>query len=322
MGKLSKITWTHHTFNPWWGCQRVSPGCQNCYAEAFAKRTGNKVWGPNTPRRLLSDSHWNEPLKWNREAEAAGERHRVFCASMADVFEDRRDLDKLRQRLWALIDATPWLDWLLLTKRPENFQKLGDLAMARCWLGTTAEDQSRFDQRVEHLLSVEAAVHFLSCEPLLGPINAASHLVKSIGIHTSLDIDYALNQERRWLRCITEDGRRLSEKEAEEKLRELKESGAEVAIMGECDDFDPKVGCRGHKSPSIDWVIGGSESGPRARPMEIAWLESLRDQCAQAGVPFFTKQIANKSDRKGEKHPELWPGGADAWPRQFPEASP
>src|SRR5512138_1944819 len=102
--KDSKIAWTDHTFNPWWGCVRVSEGCVNCYAETFAKRTGNDVWGVNKPRRFFGEKHWAEPLKWNTEAEQKDGRTFVFCASMADVFEDRRDLDEPRERLWKLIE--------------------------------------------------------------------------------------------------------------------------------------------------------------------------------------------------------------------------
>src|SRR5688500_18924379 len=120
MGKNSKIEWTNHTFNPWWGCTRVSAACKHCYAEAWAKRVGKKVWGPKAPRRFFGDAHWAGPLKWNREAEEGGIRARVFCASMADVFEARKDLQEPRAQLWKLIEKTPHLDWLLLTKRPHK----------------------------------------------------------------------------------------------------------------------------------------------------------------------------------------------------------
>lgn len=166
----SKIEWTHHTFNPWWGCQRVSPGCEHCYAEAFAKRTGHGIWGPTADRRFFGDKHWAEPVKWNRLALAAGERHRVFCASMADVFEDRRDLDEQRIRLWKLIAATPQLDWLLLTKRPENLLAMVpwfDRPWSNVWLGATVEDRRRATRRMSYLCRVPAAIHFLSLEPLL-----------------------------------------------------------------------------------------------------------------------------------------------------------
>lgn len=177
MGAESKIEWCHHTFNPWWGCQRVSPGCEHCYAESFAKRVGLKVWGPEsagTPRRFFGDKHWAEPLKWNDRAAKLGVRERVFCASMADVFEDRADLIEPRARLYTLIAQTPSLDWLLLTKRPENIARM--LLGARrenVWLGTTTEDQQRADQRLPHLLACAhlAAKTFVSYEPALGPVD-------------------------------------------------------------------------------------------------------------------------------------------------------
>jgi hypothetical protein len=120
MGKDSKIAWTHHTFSPWWGCSHVSPGCVRCYAEVWAKRTGHDVWGAKGDRRTFPEKHWREPLAWNAAAQRAGERRRVFCASMADVFEDHPALPPERAKLWPLIEATPNLDWLLLTKRIEN----------------------------------------------------------------------------------------------------------------------------------------------------------------------------------------------------------
>ena len=177
MGADSKIEWTHHTFNPWWGCERVSPGCQHCYAESLAKRYGHKVWGKQSPRRFFGENHWNEPLRWNRDAQAAGERRRVFCASMADVFEERENLIHERLRLWDLIEATPWLDWLLLTKRPQNVLLLSPIRWDRfgwpdnVWIGTTVEDQQRADERVPILCAIPARVRFLSCEPLIGPVN-------------------------------------------------------------------------------------------------------------------------------------------------------
>ena len=177
MGEGSKIEWTDHTFNPWWGCTRVSPACDHCYAETFAKRTGHDVWGRDGDRRTFGDKHWSEPVRWNEKAKAEGVRRRVFCASMADVFEDRPDLDGERARLWDLIDDTPSLDWLLLTKRPENIQRMYPSRwhyrhpQANVWLGTTVENQRYADLRIPKLLQVPAAVHFLSCEPLLGAID-------------------------------------------------------------------------------------------------------------------------------------------------------
>lgn len=171
MGKDTAIAWTHHTFNPWWGCVKVAPECANCYAETFAKRTGHKVFGPGGARRFFKDPHWNEPLAWDREAFNAAERRRVFCGSMCDVFDPEVD-ESWRMRLWGLIEATPSLDWLLLTKRPEaaaaciptGWSKIRD----QVWLGTSAGCQETADRAIPALLSLDAAVHFVSAEPLLG----------------------------------------------------------------------------------------------------------------------------------------------------------
>lgn len=179
MGKNSRIEWTHHTFNPWWGCVRVSDACKHCYAEAWAKRVGSVAWGARAERRFFSDAHWRQPLKWQAEAEAAGERRRVFCASMADVFEDRRDLDAPRERLAGLIATTPRLDWLLLTKRPEVAQRLAPWGAAwpeNVWLGTTAENARWAAKRLPALVAAGARVRFVSCEPLLGPLDLSPWL--------------------------------------------------------------------------------------------------------------------------------------------------
>lgn len=181
MGKFSHIEWTHHTFNPWWGCVKVSPACENCYAESWAKRVGSKVWGTKAPRRFFGDDHWTEPVRWNEEARRRGVRYRVFCASMADVFEDRRDLDASRSRLWKLIESTPSLDWLLLTKRPDAVGELApweEVWPNNVWLGTTVENQIWAGRRIPHLLSIPAKVRFLSCEPLLGPLDLSAVMPK------------------------------------------------------------------------------------------------------------------------------------------------
>ena len=208
MGVKTAIAWTDHTFNPWWGCERVSPGCQHCYAETFAKRTGNIVWGKNADRRRFGDKHWNEPLKWNAAAEKAGRRERVFCASMADVFEYRPDHHDDRQHLWSLIAETPWLTWQLLTKRPENVRDMVPVGWllgnpgwpSNVWIGTTVEDQKRADERVPILSRIPGAVRFLSCEPLLGPVDLSDQLDcihwvivggESGPGHRPLDLDHA-----------------------------------------------------------------------------------------------------------------------------------
>lgn len=188
MAKNSSIEWTHHTFNPWWGCAKVSPACRYCYAETWAKRVGQGVWGASAPRRFFSDRHWKEPLRWNSEAEESGQRRRVFCASMADVFERRSELKEPREALWHLIDKTPWLDWLLLTKRPQNIEHMvpwSDTWPSNVWLGTTVENQNWAEKRLPLLLKHRAAVRFLSCEPLLGSIDLSSWIKpnQSEGLH-------------------------------------------------------------------------------------------------------------------------------------------
>jgi protein gp37 len=183
MGKNSRIEWTDHTFNPWWGCTKVSEACKNCYAEAWSKRVGQQVWGPTAERRFFGERHWQEPLKWNADAAAHRKRRRVFCASMADVFEDRRSLDVWRSKLWELIEATPQLDWLLLTKRPEHveaFTPWGRTWPRNIWLGTTVENQETADERLPHLRKIPAAVRFISAEPLRGPLEIQSWLRTTI----------------------------------------------------------------------------------------------------------------------------------------------
>lgn len=184
MSENSAISWTDHTFNPWWGCVKISPACTNCYAATFDHRLGGDHWGPKSERKFFGEKHWNGPRKWNRNAEKAGIRQRVFCASMADVFEDREDLIEPRRDLFNLIAITQSLDWLLLTKRPENLARMlpwvngqgidGVGPWGNVWIGTTVESQEYADARIAHLLSVPAVVHFLSCEPLLGPIDLSA----------------------------------------------------------------------------------------------------------------------------------------------------
>lgn len=276
MGEITKISWCHHTFNIVWGCTKVSEACAHCYAERDSKRYGFDIWGQNASRRVLSDGYWREPMKWNRAAKEAGERRRVFCSSMADVFEDHPTVAEQRLRLWPLIAETPWLDWLLLTKRPENMRKFtpdawGGGRRAReenpsgrwpsnVWAGCTVELQKRAEERVPWILEVPAEVRFLSCEPLLGPIDLEN--VEP----------YYLQRDKR--------------------------------------EHDPivRIDClRGHvKGPDdvlderISWVIAGAESGHGRRPMDIEWVRALRDQCAAAGTAFFFKQVVDEHGAKTE----------------------
>lgn len=171
MAEETGISWTNSTFNPWWGCVEVSPGCDHCYARDTSHRYGHEIWGKESPRRFFGDKHWNEPLKWNRKAGESGNPWRVFCASMADVCEEREELEPWRQRLWKLIEATPYLTWLLLTKRPMNFPKMLPAhwithPLPNVWLLTTVEDNER-TWRIPELLKTPAVVHGISYEPAL-----------------------------------------------------------------------------------------------------------------------------------------------------------
>lgn len=183
MAKNSKIEWTDHTFNPWVGCTKVSPGCDHCYAEGWAKRTGGSaLW--QGERRRTSEANWRQPVKWNKQSEAEGRRYRVFCASLADVFDNQAE-PEWRDDLFALIRETPHLDWLLLTKRPQNIAKMlpadWRAGYPNVWLGTTVENQTEADRRIPHLLNVPARVRFLSCEPLLGPVDLTAHFLNPQG---------------------------------------------------------------------------------------------------------------------------------------------
>lgn len=177
MSQKTGIAWTDHTFNPWWGCLKVSPGCKNCYAETLSSRYGHDVWGPvaTTQRRTFGAKHWADPLAWNHAALAAGERRRVFSGSMCDVFEDHPTANAQRPLLWDLIRDTTSLDWQLLTKRPENIAAMlpadWGAGYPNVWLGTSVEDQERAIERIPVLLKIPAAVRFLSCEPLIGPVD-------------------------------------------------------------------------------------------------------------------------------------------------------
>ena len=282
MAENSGIEWTDHTFNPWMGCTKVSPACKNCYAERDFDHRYKKVnWGPSGERRMTTDANWNKPIKWNREATAS--RPRVFCASLADVFEDwqgpildhnatqlfthdngnivrladanvdapyhrEATMDDLRKRLWALIDATPNLDWLLLTKRPENFDRMWDRASREnVLLGTSIENQEWADKRLSYLHNAKrygfVSKTFVSAEPLVGGVilqgNANGKTYNHLG-----------------------DG-------------------------------------------GLDWVITGGESGPAARPCEPDWFRSLRDQCEATGTPFHFKQwgeFDEHQNRVGKKN--------------------
>jgi len=181
-GKLmenSKIEWCDHTFNPWWGCQHAgSPGCDNCYAEAFARRLGIDCFGLGKPRRVFGETHWAEPLRWNRAAEKAGKRAIVFSGSMCDIFEPV-EMWSERWRLYDLIGRTPNLFWLLLTKRPENLGKMKPPHgfPENVGLGVTVETQDQV-WRIYEMLMHTASVYFVSHEPALSAIKWPDEFLK------------------------------------------------------------------------------------------------------------------------------------------------
>jgi protein gp37 len=259
MSENTKIEWAHHTFNPWEGCTKIGPGCDHCYAETRNKRFHGGNWGPGAPRRRTSEANWKLPLKWNREAAKTGVRFRVFCASLADVFDN--EVDQLwREDLWTLIEATPNLDWLLLTKRIGNVPDMvpsywmnGEWP-SHAWLGATVVNQFEVDRDVHKLLCIGAEVRFISVEPMLGAIDLGEYLYR--GDHELADIDPMA-----------------------------------AALLNSMDDGRTWI------RPRIDWVICGGESGTRARPMHPEWAKSLRDQCVEAGVKFHFKQWGEFSDQ-------------------------
>lgn len=184
MSANTKIEWADHTFNPWTGCTKVSPACDHCYAESWSKRAGDRVgkWGPGAPRVRTSHANWRLPLKWNAEAERLGIRYRVFCASLADVFDNEVPVE-WRVDLFRLIQQTPHLDWPLLTKRIGNVWRMmlevsqrcggGEQPMPNVWIGATICNQAEANRDIPKLLAVPAAKRFLSIEPLLGPVDLA-----------------------------------------------------------------------------------------------------------------------------------------------------
>lgn len=257
MGEGSLIAWTDNTFNPWMGCMRISPACEHCYAEArvvgrmgYNPEASNpkkklRVWGPpsTSTRVRTSVANWKKPIAWDLAAKAAGVRRRVFCASLADVFEAHHDLDAIRADLWELIEKCDGLDWQLLTKRPENIRAMVPLAWlaswpAHVWVGTTVESQAMAERRIPALLKTPARVRFLSMEPLL----------EAVDLEAAFSV-YDRNGEPSGPRC-NRDG-----------------------------------------SPAISWVIVGGESGPGARPFDLAWARSIVAQCREAGVAAFVKQL-------------------------------
>ena len=270
MGENSKIQWTDHTWNPWWGCEKVSPACANCYAETFAKRVGLEVWGAGKDRKEWTEKNWRMPFKWNEAAKQADRRASVFCASMADIFEDHPTANALRPRALEIREACNSLHGLLLTKRPENIKRMVPTAWLRSplpnvWYGVTGETQGWAAERVSRLLLIPAAGRFLSMEPLL-------------------DRDMKL-----WK--LRDPSRLHSSHEAE--IYPL----IGLAAVEDCDWSIAK----------LHWVIIGGESGGRARLFSVPAAKRLIGDCQAAGVPIFLKQLGTRPAIDPEDTLEGWP---------------
>lgn len=313
MSENSKIEWAHHTFNPWEGCQHAGPGCDNCYAEARNARFAKGIainWGPGSLRRRTSEANWQLPYRWNRNHDKFfalhGQRQRVFCSSLSDVFDNAVD-PQWRIEMFRVIAETKNLDWLLLTKRIGNAYAMLDRCMSaythgregwrdnylpNVWLGATIVNQEEADRDIPKLMAVPAAKRFLSMEPLLGPVNLGAWIEPwNMCGYCGESFDY--------------------EQDRADLCPECGQTGCMCTGFGselrnDFDDADGRLEVP-DDGPGIDWVIVGGESGPYARPMHPDWARSLRDQCVAAGVPYLFKQWGawnpgNVFEAVGAKH--------------------
>lgn len=267
MGKDTKIEWAHDTFNPWIGCERISKACDNCYAADWAARhrPGDKLWDGN--RRRTAQANWFQPERWNLEAQRTGERRRVFCASLADVF-DNAVPDSWRADLFRLIRSTPNLDWLLLTKRVGNAKAMIEQALGQAhlftsreplwpwpnvWLGATVVTQHEAERDLPKLLATPAARRFVSIEPMIEAINLRA--LRTDALHAGKYLDALAGRHYEGFELQPDQPQHVGEATAK-----------------------------------LDWVIAGGESGRNARPAPAYWFRWLRDQCRATGVPFLFKQ--------------------------------
>lgn len=305
MGALSKIEWTTHTFNPWIGCTKISPACDDCYAaRSTPARVKGIKWGARESRVKTSEDNWLKPLRWNAQAKKAGKPAYVFCASLSDIFDNHPSIQwQWRLRLYRLWQVTPWLIWQILTKRPQNIEKLGPEGginkddFPNVWLGTTVENQAEAERRIPHLMKVDAAKRFLSIEPFLGPVD-----LKSLDVgHDTMDV--LSGETYRQYAHAALGGVDLSDQQISQFLHENE--------MDVPENLDAAI------CPKIDWVILGGESGHGARPFNLGQASSLVADCDVWGVPVFVKQLGNhpvfangKAYSGGDgKHndPSFWP---------------
>lgn len=272
MGEKTGVSWTHHTVNFWIGCDQVSPGCAHCYAKTLTER-----WGKDfSILRRTSDATFYAPLKWKEPA-------LVFTCSMSDFFHE--DADQWRDDAWDVIRRTPHLTWQILTKRPERILEhlpadWGALGWSNVWMGTSVENQHFADIRIPLLLKVPAVVRFLSCEPLLGPLD----LVKA----TPAD-------EWGW-----EEVNRIDDGDFPEM--EIEECELEADWINYGNSMVPNPAYREHMEwrertarfytlrDNLHWVIVGGESGKGFRVMDPRWPRDILKQCEETGIAFFYKQ--------------------------------
>lgn len=268
------IEWTDETWNPITGCTPISEGCKNCYARRMAQRLKGRYGYPKAnPFKpgVVHPDRWGDPEKWKKP-------RRIFVCSMSDLFHEKVPID-IQIRVFGRIAANPQHTFMMLTKRPENVTKFcrsiglmptiggtpsGETWPDNLWLGVTAENQRTADERIPELLKIPTAVRFVSCEPLLGPVN--------LGASRGLPIYREADRVKEWVMPprLRADG--------------SKSPGISVSRPGK--------GWRrhdGNMQPGLDWIICGGETGPGARPMHPDWARSLRNQCQEAGVPFFFK---------------------------------
>lgn len=281
MGANTQIEWCDATLNLWWGCTKVSAGCMNCYAEGLAdKRLGRSNWGPKGTRQEVKS--WRSTLrKISKQAKEEGRRLRVFVQSMSDTFEGPDTMGGPESENWeivrrlvtelmfAIVDH-PELDFLVLTKRPENAHAFfmgytKNLQLPNnLWIGTSVEDQATADARIPELLKIPAKVRFLSMEPLLGAV----------------DLGHWIGPHGYCVFCGSPKG------DAEPHDAE---NPWKACLNSQCEAAHENKASASYRRP-FHWVIVGGESGKNARPMHPDWVRSLRDQCVAAHVPFFFKQ--------------------------------
>jgi len=280
--------------------------------EPFAVRTAA---GPRwTGKVELIHSKLVEPLRWRKP-------QRVFVNSMSDLFHEALTGAAIAA-VFGIMALCPHITFQVLTKRADRMKdwtsRMADLsgrwmAMAlsnlpinyprreplqlpvgwplpNVWLGVSVEDQATADARIPLLLQTPAAVRFVSYEPALGPVDFQRWVTGSRNIHVCMDVTGAI-RNKSFSHLTGDDGRTLTRAEAEAQLRALEASGVKVIPAGDCTDFDPQKGCRGHRNAHLDWIIVGGESGPGARPFDVEWARSTVRQCRAAGVPVFCKQL-------------------------------